>query len=172
MWVAITAACITSSMFLSALAPNLLARAGQKHCWHQYLGARFIAFLPLGILLILAMPLLAYWFYPPEVKVNNEVPLWAARELEKLGKLSRNEILLLVFVCFALMMWIFAADWIEPALAALLVIVLMLWTGVLGGAISPTTKRHGTPLSGSPPVALADGLLHRLYRGWVKRAER
>ena len=83
-------------------------------------GTWFIAFLPLGILLILAMPLLAYWFYPPEVKVNNEVPLWAARELEKLGKLSRNEILLLVFVCFALMMWIFAADWIEPALAALL----------------------------------------------------
>ena len=40
------------------------------------------------------------------MKVNNEVPLWAARELEKLGKLSRNEILLLVFVCFALMMWI------------------------------------------------------------------
>lgn len=27
MWVAITAACITSSMFLSALAPNLLALA-------------------------------------------------------------------------------------------------------------------------------------------------
>ncbi|UMX65285.1 hypothetical protein MJ588_13615 [Klebsiella pneumoniae] len=48
------------------------------------------------------------------------MPLWAARELEKLGKLSRNEILLLVFVCFALMMWIFAADWIRPALAALL----------------------------------------------------
>ncbi|MFS9533197.1 DASS family sodium-coupled anion symporter, partial [Klebsiella pneumoniae] len=118
MWVAITAACITSSMFLSALAPNLLALAlvksivGINISW----GTWFIAFLPLGILLILAMPLLAYWFYPPEVKVNNEVPLWAARELEKLGKLSRNEILLLVFVCFALMMWIFAADWIEPAL--------------------------------------------------------
>lgn len=149
--------------------------AGQKHCWHQYLtGHWFIAFLPLGILLILAMPLLAYWFYPPEVKVNNEVPLWAARELEKLGKLSRNEILLLVFVCFALMMWIFAADWIEPALAALLVIVLMLWTGVLSGAISPTTKRHGTPLSGSPPwwhwpTASPPPALSP---GWVKRAAR
>ncbi|HHE7203998.1 TPA: DASS family sodium-coupled anion symporter [Klebsiella pneumoniae] len=99
MWVAITAACITSSMFLSALAPNLLALAlvksivGINISW----GTWFIAFLPLGILLILAMPLLAYWFYPPEVKVNNEVPLWAARELEKLGKLSRNEILLLAF---------------------------------------------------------------------------
>ena len=29
------------------------------------------------------------------------------------------------------MMWIFATAWIEPAMAALLVIVLMLWTGVL-----------------------------------------
>lgn len=174
MWVAITAACITSSMFLSALAPNLLATALVKSIVGINIsGARFIAFLPLGILLILAMPLLAYWFYPPEVKVNNEVPLWAARELEKLGKLSRNEILLLVFVCFALMMWIFAADWIEPALAALLVIVLMLWTGVLSGAISPTTKRHGTPLSGSPPVALADGLSSTGFIArWVKRAAR
>jgi di/tricarboxylate transporter len=76
------------------------AGAGEKHVginisW----GTWFLAFLPLGILLILTMPLLAYWFYPPEVKVNNEVPLWATRELEKLGKLSRNEILLLVFVC-------------------------------------------------------------------------
>ncbi|MNE34003.1 Citrate carrier [compost metagenome] len=124
MWVAITAACITSSMFLSALAPNLLALAlvksivGIDISW----GTWFIAFLPVGVLLILVMPLLAYWFYPPEVKVNDEVPLWACRELEKLGKLSRNEILLLVFVCCALMMWIFAAAWIEPAMAALLIV--------------------------------------------------
>jgi di/tricarboxylate transporter len=53
--------------------PNLLALAlvksivGINISW----GTWFIAFLPLGILLILAMPLLAYWFYPPEVKVNN-----------------------------------------------------------------------------------------------------
>ncbi|STQ46142.1 Citrate/succinate antiporter [Ewingella americana] len=88
----------------------------------------FLAFLPLGVLLILTMPLLAYWFYPPEVKINDEVPRWATSELEKLGKLSRHEILLLVFVCSALLMWIFAAAWIEPAMAALLVVVLMLWT--------------------------------------------
>lgn len=43
----------------------------------------------------------------------------------------RNEILLLVFVCCALLMWIFAAAWIEPAMAALLIVGLMLWTGVL-----------------------------------------
>ncbi len=174
MWVAITAACITSSMFLSALAPNLLALALVKSIVGINIsrGTWFIAFLPLGILLILAMPLLAYWFYPPEVKVNNEVPLWAARELEKLGKLSRNEILLLVFVCFALMMWIFAADWIEPALAALLVIVLMLWTGVLSWSDITNNKAAWNTFvwfattwwhwpTASPPPALSPG--------WVKR---
>ncbi len=160
MWVAITAACITSSMFLSALAPNLLALALVKALSvSTFLGHWFIAFLPLGVLLILTMPLLAYWFYPPEVKVNNEVPLWAARELEKLGKLSRNEILLLVFVCFALMMWIFAADWIEPALAALLVIVLMLWTGVLSRSdITNNKAAWNTFVWFATTVALADGL--------------
>ena len=170
MWVAITAACITSSMFLSALAPNLLALAlvksivGINISW----GTWFIAFLPLGILLILAMPLLAYWFYPPEVKVNNEVPLWAARELEKLGKLSRNEILLLVFVCFALTMWIFAAEWIEPALAALLVIVLMLWTGVLSWSdITNNKAAWNTFVWFATLVALADGLSSTGFIAWL-----
>lgn len=166
MWVAITAACITSSMFLSALAPNLLALALVKSTVGiDISGDWFLAFLPLGILLILTMPLLAYWFYPPEVKVNNEVPLWATRELEKLGKLSRNEILLLVFVCCALLMWIFAAAWIEPAMAALLIVGLMLWTGVLEwNDITGNKAAWNTFRLVRHPVALADGLLHRFYQ--------
>ncbi|MGZ0749281.1 DASS family sodium-coupled anion symporter [Kluyvera sichuanensis] len=170
MWVAITAACITSSMFLSALAPNLLALAlvksivGINISW----GTWFIAFLPLGLLLILTMPLLAYWFYPPEVKVNDEVPLWAARELEKLGKLSRNEILLLAFVCCALMMWIFAAQWIEPAMAALLIIGLMLWTGVLEWSdITGNKAAWNTFVWFATLVALADGLSSTGFIGWL-----
>ncbi|MDX5629396.1 MULTISPECIES: anion permease [unclassified Brenneria] len=170
MWVAITAACITSSMFLSALAPNLLALAlvkstvGISISW----GTWFLAFLPLGILLILAMPLLAYWLYPPEVKINDEVPRWASQELEKLGKLSRNEILLLLFVCCALVMWIFAANWIEPALAALLVIGLMLWTGVLEwGDITGNKAAWNTFVWFGTLVALADGLSSTGFIGWL-----
>ncbi len=170
MWVAITAACITSSTFLSALAPNLLALAlvksivGITISW----GTWFIAFLPLGVLLILTMPLLAYWFYPPEVKVNDEVPRWASQELEKLGRLSRNEILLLVFVCCALLMWIFAADFIEPALAALLVISLMLWTGVLNwGDITGNKPAWNTFVWFATLVALADGLSTTGFIGWL-----
>ncbi len=94
MWVAITAACITSSMFLVGAGTEPAGSGAGKSIVgiNISVGTWFIAFLPLGVLLILTMPLLAYWFYPPEVKINNEVPLWAARELEKLGKLSRNEI--------------------------------------------------------------------------------
>lgn len=179
MWVAITAACITSSMFLSALAPNLLALAlvksivGINISW----GTWFIAFLPLGILLILAMPLLAYWFYPPEVKINNEVPLWAARELEKLGKLSRNEILLLVFVCFALMMWTGVLSWsdITNNKAAWNTFVWFATLVALADGLSSTGfiawlgKEGGALMSGiSPGVAtivllLAFYLLHYLF---------
>ncbi|ARF52680.1 DASS family sodium-coupled anion symporter [Pantoea stewartii] len=170
MWVAITAACITSSMFLSALAPNLLALAlvksviGFDISW----GMWFLAFIPLGLLLILTMPLLAYWFYPPEVKVNDEVPRWAMAELEKLGKLTRNEILLLVFVVCALLMWIFATAWIEPAMAALLVIILMLWTGVLNwNDIISNKAAWNTFAWFATLVALADGLARVGFIAWL-----
>ncbi|MFZ4834381.1 anion permease [Rouxiella sp. Mn2063] len=170
MWVAITAACITSSMFLSALAPNLLALAlvksivGINISW----GTWFIAFLPLGLLLLLTMPLLAYWLYPPEVKINDEVPRWASRELEKLGKLSRNEILLLLFVCAALVMWIFAASWIEPAMAAMLVVTLMLWTGVLDwNDITSNKPAWNTFVWFATLVALADGLSRTGFISWL-----
>ncbi|CCG87046.1 DASS family sodium-coupled anion symporter [Erwinia piriflorinigrans] len=170
MWVAITATCITSSMFLSALAPNLLALAlvksvvGFDISW----GMWFIAFLPLGLLLLLTMPLLAYWFYPPEVKFNDEVPRWAISELEKLGRLSRNEILLLVFVVSALLMWIFATAWIEPAMAALLIVVLMLWTGVLNwNDITSNKPAWNTFAWFATLVALADGLARVGFITWL-----
>ena len=170
MWVAITAACITSSMFLSALAPNLLALAlvkstvGINISWGNW----FVGFLPVGILLILTMPLLAYIFYPPEVKFNDEVPRWASAELVKLGRLTRNEILLLVFVCCALAMWIFAAAVIEPALAALLIIGLMLWTGVLEwNDITSNNPAWNTFFWFATLVALANGLSTTGFIAWL-----
>ncbi|WP_192458560.1 anion permease [Musicola keenii] len=170
MWVAITATCVTSSMFLSALAPNLLALAlvkssiGMNISWTNW----FIAFLPLGVLLILTVPLLAYWLYPPEVKVNDEVPRWAQSELEKLGKLSRNEILLLAFVCLALVLWIFATAWIEPAMAALLVITLMLFTGVLEWKdITGNKAAWNTFVWFATLVALAAGLTDVGFIAWL-----
>jgi len=62
MWTAIASTCVTSSMFLNALAPNLLAAELIRKTvqvdlsWMQW----FMAFAPVGILLLLAVPLLAY----------------------------------------------------------------------------------------------------------------
>ena len=70
MWVAIAATCVTSSMFLTALAPNLLATelvskiAKIEIEWVDW----FLYFAPVGILLLALVPLLVYWIYPPEVK--------------------------------------------------------------------------------------------------------
>jgi len=93
MWVAIAVTCVTSSMFLTALAPNLLALELVKKTakiditWTQW----FLAFAPVGILLLLLIPLITYWIYPPEVKEGEEVPKWAGQELAKLGGLSGRE---------------------------------------------------------------------------------
>ncbi|GAA7663786.1 hypothetical protein JP0145_02070 [Helicobacter pylori] len=62
MWVALASTCITSSMFLTALAPNPLAmeiatKMGVNEIsWFSW----FLAFLPCGVVLILLVPLLAY----------------------------------------------------------------------------------------------------------------
>src|SRR5262249_35868014 len=94
MWVAIATVCVTSSMFLTALAPNLLAvelvrkTVKIELTWLDW----FIYFAPVGILLLAVLPLLVYWIYPPQVKEGAEVQDWAAKELEKMGPLTKREI--------------------------------------------------------------------------------
>ncbi|WP_048307831.1 anion permease [Halomonas sp. PR-M31] len=133
MWTAIASTCVTSSLFLTALAPNLLAVAltetttGIRIGWGEW----FMATAPVGILLLLIVPLLCYWLCPPEVKSGSAVSDWAGEEIKKLGRLSRNEILLIIFVLIALTLWIFASSILAPALVGILVICAMLLTGIL-----------------------------------------
>ncbi len=133
MWTALAATCVTSSMFLTALAPNLLALELTKKTaniaitWMQW----FTAFLPVGIILLLLLPLLVYILYPPEIKQGEEVPAWAAQELAAMGELSRQEITLAILVGIALLLWIFGGEFIDATMVGLLVIVLMLLSGIV-----------------------------------------
>ncbi|KAA6405995.1 DASS family sodium-coupled anion symporter [Candidatus Tokpelaia sp.] len=170
MWVAITATCITSSLFMTALAPNILSlglikkAVGLDISW----AAWFVSFLPLGALLLLAMPLLVYWIYPPGVKYNEEVPRWAEQQLQALGSLSRKEILLLALVILALVLWIFATNWLVPAMAALLVIVLMLISGVLEWEdITGNKAAWNTFIWFATLVTLAAGLAKTGFIAWL-----
>jgi L-tartrate/succinate antiporter len=161
MWTALAVTCVTSSMFLTALAPNLLAlELAQKTAkvdisWMQW----FVAFAPVGILLLVAVPLVGYFVYPPEVKQGDEVPSWAANELVRLGGLSRREIILGVLVVIALVLWIFGRAYVDATTAALIVISLMVITGVVTWDDITANKQAWNTLAWfATLVALADGL--------------
>jgi L-tartrate/succinate antiporter len=133
MWTALAATCVTSSMFITALAPNLLAIELVKKTaqidisWMQW----FVGFLPVGILLIATLPFIIYKLYPPEIKAGTEVPAWAGQELGKMGGLSRNELIMGGLVILALALWIFGGSFIDATTVALVVISLMVITGVV-----------------------------------------
>ncbi|WP_427309158.1 anion permease [Cupriavidus sp. H39] len=169
MWTAIASTCVTSSMFLTALAPNLLAAEIIRKTvqvdlsWMQW----FMAFAPVGILLLLAVPLLAYLLYPPEVKQGSEVPAWAAQELQKMGPPSRRELLLALLVLIALALWIFGDKHVNATTAALMVIALMLVTGVVTWDDMLANKQAWNTLAWfATLIALADGLSRTSFVKW------
>ena len=133
MWTALASTCVTSSLFLTALAPNLLAIALTESATgiHINWGQWFMAVAPVGILLLLLVPLLTDWLCAPEVKAGHEISDWAGEELAKLGTLTRHEIVLVIMVVTALLLWIFAGDIISASLVGLMVICGMLLTGIV-----------------------------------------
>lgn len=133
MWMTLVATCATSSMFVTALSSNLLAvsfvqkTANLQLTWGQW----FAGHLPVTILMLLFLPVLIYWLYPPEVKEGEAVPKWAGEQLAKLGPLSARELMFGAMVSVALILWICATNYINTTTVALLVIALMLMTRVV-----------------------------------------
>lgn len=103
-WVALAATCVTSTLFLTGLAPNLLAITTAEKAgfvgisWFDW----FKVIAPCGILLFILTPWLAYVLYPPESKGSAEAAKWASDELEKMGAISKKEILMLCVAVFCL----------------------------------------------------------------------
>ncbi len=130
MWTALASTCVTSSMFITALAPNLLAlelvnkTVKVSVSWGEWA----IGFLPVGIILIILLPYLMYKIYPPEIKESDDVPSWAAGELEKMGPFTRRELVMALLALIALALWIFGADFVDATTAAGVVISLMIIT--------------------------------------------
>jgi L-tartrate/succinate antiporter len=161
MWVAIAATCVTSSLFLTALAPNLLAvELVNKTLHFEITWTRwFVVIAPAGLLLLIAVPLLSYWLYRPQITVSEAVPKWAAYELGKLGMLSLRELTVAVLVVGALALWIFGARYVNATTVALIVIMLMLMTGVFTwDDMLKDAPAWNTLAWFATLVALADGL--------------
>ena len=171
MWTALATTCITSSMFLTALAPNLLAIELVKKTtsvgitwagWAQ-------GFLPVGIILFLLTPYLIYKIYPPEVKVSHDVPVWAAGELTKMGKISSKEILMAILALIALTLWIFGGSWfkLDATMSALIVLCAMILTGIITwDDVIGNTQAWNVLVWFATLVTLADGLKLVKFLDW------
>src|SRR5215468_1044199 len=133
MWTAFATTCLTSAMFLTGLAPNLLALSLVKQTtkidisWTDW----FMGILPVGVLLFVLLPLIVYKIYPPELKSSPEVPIWAAEELKRMGRITFKEVSMAVLALLALGLWIFGGELINATTVALLVLSLMVMARIV-----------------------------------------
>jgi L-tartrate/succinate antiporter len=169
MWVAFAATAITSSTFLTALAPNLLCVEIAKKIanvditWTQW----FLAAAPFGLVMLAVLPLLVYWIYPPTLKDCPEVPRWAGDELRKMGPLSLNEVLLAVIVTGAILGWIFGARVVNATTVAMVAIALMILLGIVQWKdISGNKTGWDTIVLLAFLVSLAEGLSRTGFIKW------
>ena len=173
MWVAFAATCVTSSMFVTALAPNLFAielvrkATGVEITWTAW----FSGFLPVGGPLLILLPWLVYKLYPPEIRTSAEVPRWAAQELAKLGAITAKETIMAALVVIALGLWIAAGSVIDATMVALVGISLMLifavvsWDDIIGN-----TPAWNVLVWFATLVVLADGLNKVGVVDWIGRS--
>ena len=173
MYTALAVTCVTSSMFVTALAPNVLAADLALRTIHVRLSWTdwFRGFAPTGFLLLAIVPALLYKIYPPETREAPEAPRWAAAELHSMGAVTRKELTLLALVLLALILWIGGAKYIDPTMAAILVVTLMVilqvvsWNEILANAQAWNVLVWFATL-----VTLAGGLADTKFVDWVAKS--
>lgn len=124
---------ITSAMFLTAMAGNLLAvqlaeAQGIQISWGDW---GLAAAVP-GLTSLLVIPFLIYKLYPPELKQTSEMAIRARSELQKMGRIGVQEAVMLGTFVLLLILWIFGSSWnIHSTTAALTGLGILLVTGTL-----------------------------------------
>ena len=99
--------CITSSLFLTSVAPNLLVAklakdvTGLEITWGTYALATILP----GIIALIITPYLVYKLATPELTQTPEAPELAKDELRKMGPMSGAETTVLIAFLAALAMW-------------------------------------------------------------------
>ncbi|KAI6678450.1 hypothetical protein NL676_039246 [Syzygium grande] len=125
----------SSALFLTAAAQNLLClKLAEalgviiKYPWVSWFKA---ASLP-AIISLLATPLVLYKLYPPEIKDTPDAPAMAAKKLENMGPVTRNEWAMVGTMLLAVSLWVFGdALGIPSVIAAMIGLSILLLLGVL-----------------------------------------
>ena len=120
LWTAFAARWVTSSLFPTAFAPNLLAlEMGKKATGLEVSCVQcFAGFAPIGLPVLLAVPWLFLKIDPPEIRTSAEVPARGAQGLAKIGAVARRVRTMAALVVVALGLWIFGGRWIDATLGA------------------------------------------------------
>ncbi|ACR67470.1 anion permease [Edwardsiella ictaluri] len=172
MWMMVISTSISSSMFVTGAAPNVLGLefvskiAGIQISWMQW----FLGFLPVGLLLLVVAPWLSYVLYKPTVTHSEQVATWAGSALKEMGALTRREITLICLVLLSLALWVFGDDFINATAVALLAVALMLALHVVPW--KDVTKYSGawnTLVNLSTLVVMANGLTRSGFIEWFAK---
>lgn len=126
--------CVTSSMFITAVAPNALAvslaakATGVEITWGQWAMACIVP----GLICVLLVPTLVYKLYPPEITHTPEAKEIAHKELTAMGPMSKAEKIVLFVFILSLGLWATASfTKLNATMIAMVGVCIML----IGGAI-------------------------------------
>ncbi|UCC45848.1 MAG: anion permease [Candidatus Zixiibacteriota bacterium] len=124
---------ITSAMFLTAMAANPLsvqmaAEQGIEITWLSWAVAAIVP----GLASLIVVPFFLYKLYPPRVKRTPHATEMATTRLKQMGRLRRDEGIMLATSVILLILWIFGKQlYVHSAVAALVGLTILLLTGVL-----------------------------------------
>jgi DASS family divalent anion:Na+ symporter len=125
---------ITSAMFMTAMAANPLIVELTKKTVNIELswGGWALAALVPGLLSLLVMPLVIYWLARPEITETPQASALAREQLAKMGKIRREEWLVMGVFLLALGLWATATiTKLDATVVALLGVGILLVTRVL-----------------------------------------
>lgn len=169
MWMMVVGTSISSSMFVTGAAPNVLGIefvskiAGVHISWMQW----FLAFLPVGLLLLVIAPLISYYLYKPGVTHSSEVASWANSALGEMGKLTRKEYTLIGLVLLSLCLWVFGGKILDATTVCLLAVSLMLALHVVSWKdITKYSSAWNTLVNLATLVVMANGLTRSGFIDW------
>lgn len=106
-FVAFQANTLSTALFITGAAPNLVAVAGAQQkgytiTWVSWFLAALIPVL-VGAIII---PIIVYKMFPPEIKETPNANSWAQGELDKMGAMSVSEKIMTGTFLLAIVMWI------------------------------------------------------------------
>ncbi|WEV39935.1 DASS family sodium-coupled anion symporter [Lactobacillus sp. ESL0684] len=161
---------ITSSLFMTACAPNLIAvamagKAGVTLSWMNWLLASIV---PAAICLAV-IPFFVYKMYPPEIKETPNAKEWADSQLAEMGKFSLPEKMMSLIFAITLILWMLSSTLnIDATLIAFISVSLLLFTGIL----TPNDLLHETGAWNiliwmSVLIFMAEKLTQFGFIGWI-----